>query len=580
MTPASESRSTIQSFLHRSFLRTLLFSHICFFIGILAVFGLYVRVQMEEAERQARLFFSQNEEYLLARALSADDAGIDFFLQSATDQASWTSYRYVRAKEQKLAPRKAFPLRLGDTHFGWIAADIDWGRMLDRRVLAFFVALLSAGIFATERLLRVTRQYIEKNIVTPLEKMAAIAASANKAESLEKLDSVHTKINEIADVRDHLIAASLEIRAKEEIRRQADIALSLSKLAAQVSHDIRSPLLALDAAVERLEQSPEDSRSLIKAAVQRIRDIAQSMLVSYRSSIPVATPVSRPASPVCVSWLVQSVVSEKRLNWTSKTKLNFAYSVLSETEKLFARVDAADLQRVVANLLENSCEALEGEGHIELRLARIGGSLELTVIDDGPGIPADTLALLNQPDGASLSTKETGFGLGTTFAREFCKKSGGSIRFSRHAAGGTEVQMTFPVTNAPRWYCRELVAVKRWPVVIVDDEEFWRKRWTSVFESELPVLAFATPDNFARWLASAGPDAAQATYVIDLDLGGALSGFDLLTSVPPQARRYLATAKFASEDVQDRAGKLDLQILPKMPLSELPQLTWLEPPSV
>lgn len=94
------------------------------------------------------------------------------------------------------------------------------------------------------------------------------------------------------------------------------------------------------------------------------------------------------------------------------------------------RVSRPDLQHIVLNLVRNSLQALaerpEGSGgwvEVALRPAA-GGIVELSVTDDGPGIPPDLLSKVQEP---FFSTRPGGTGLGLAICRALAWRNGGSL---------------------------------------------------------------------------------------------------------------------------------------------------------
>ncbi len=101
-----------------------------------------------------------------------------------------------------------------------------------------------------------------------------------------------------------------------------------------------------------------------------------------------------------------------------------------------------DLQHIVLNLVRNSLQALaEGDrgGRVEIALQRpegpegADGGVELTVTDDGPGIPADLLSKVQEP---FFSTRPGGSGLGLAICRALAWQNGGSLTVESPIVGG------------------------------------------------------------------------------------------------------------------------------------------------
>jgi signal transduction histidine kinase len=78
-----------------------------------------------------------------------------------------------------------------------------------------------------------------------------------------------------------------------------------------------------------------------------------------------------------------------------------------------------------------------GEGHT-------GPSVQVDVIDDGPGVPADLMDRIFSP---FFTTKPQGSGLGLAIVRKIVDAHDGRIDVSGRAAGGTHFRVTLPVTG-------------------------------------------------------------------------------------------------------------------------------------
>jgi hypothetical protein len=75
---------------------------------------------------------------------------------------------------------------------------------------------------------------------------------------------------------DEMLETIETLKTKE---RQAFLRIQLGQMAAQVAHDIRSPLAALDMVLEEISSLPEDLRLIVRRAVGRIKDISNNLLV-------------------------------------------------------------------------------------------------------------------------------------------------------------------------------------------------------------------------------------------------------------------------------------------------------------
>ena len=119
--------------------------------------------------------------------------------------------------------------------------------------------------------------------------------------------------------------------------------------------------------------------------------------------------------------------------------------------------DAARLQQVVWNLLSNAVKFTPDHGTVQVRLERAGSHLEhveITVADNGPGIPPDFLPhafdLFRQHD-SSTTRRQGGLGLGLAIVRQLVELQGGSVEVKSPGEGGrgSAFVVRLPVSIVP-----------------------------------------------------------------------------------------------------------------------------------
>lgn len=106
------------------------------------------------------------------------------------------------------------------------------------------------------------------------------------------------------------------------------------------------------------------------------------------------------------------------------------------------RGERQDLEEMLGNLLDNA--AKYGAGRVFATVKRINAAVDITVEDDGPGIPATSRAELFQR-GARLDTSKPGTGLGLAIVRDVAEIYGGSVELSESEdLGGLCVTLRLP----------------------------------------------------------------------------------------------------------------------------------------
>jgi signal transduction histidine kinase len=113
----------------------------------------------------------------------------------------------------------------------------------------------------------------------------------------------------------------------------------------------------------------------------------------------------------------------------------------SDAAELRARFDPRLLGRAVRNLLENAVRASAGGGEVLVRLGAEDGTVTISVLDSGPGVPPELLGRIFDP---YFSTHDTGTGLGLPIARRVAEEHGGSISARNRPGGGLEVTIRIP----------------------------------------------------------------------------------------------------------------------------------------
>lgn len=363
--------------------------------------------------------------------------------------------------------------------------------------------------------------------------------------------------------------------SREELARQ----LAVSQLASQVAHDIRSPLAALEVIERDLSALAEAQRVLVRGAVGRIRDIAESLLrrdreiraaVDEAAGLVALSGGGEPARVELLSSLVESLVSEKRLQFRGKEGVEVSAAWGEGSYGLFARVPASELKRALSNLVNNAVEALGEAGRVTVELSGAEREAVVRVRDDGKGIPPEVLPLL----GARGAThgKAGGHGLGLSHAKAGAEGWGGSLELESEPGKGTTVSLRLPRAEAPSWFVPVLSLGKGEVVVVDDDEaihELWRQRLSplglSVRHLRAPAELRALPG---------GPD---AFYLIDHEFEGeAATGLDLVCELGLAASAVLVTSRHEEPELLERCESLGLPVLPKslaalVPLSAAPK---------
>ena len=116
--------------------------------------------------------------------------------------------------------------------------------------------------------------------------------------------------------------------------------------------------------------------------------------------------------------------------------------------------DEQRLQQVLWNMVSNAAKFVSTGGHIFITAKADGDAIQLTIEDDGPGIPDDFLPFVfdqfRQAD-PSLTRSHGGLGLGLAISQNLVQLHGGTIEAANRPQGGAVFTVRLPAaTHAPR----------------------------------------------------------------------------------------------------------------------------------
>jgi signal transduction histidine kinase len=205
---------------------------------------------------------------------------------------------------------------------------------------------------------------------------------------------------------------------------EAERILAIGRMACSISHDMRHSLTAIYANAEFLERhdicasARADLLLEIQEAVLAMTERIESLLQFGRSGRK--SPLVRAR----VSSVVEKAVAAVKFHPDGRN-VSITVGKFPPTE---ADIDARNLESAIYNLLLNACQAAARSTHVpevKVHLTEVEERIYLTILDNGPGIPASVRRTLFDP--FVTAGKPNGTGLGLTLARRVAEEHGGSV---------------------------------------------------------------------------------------------------------------------------------------------------------
>lgn len=259
--------------------------------------------------------------------------------------------------------------------------------------------------------------------------------NAGDPELVLNRDEIPVELEPIARTTDTLLA-----RVRAELTRQR-------QLTADVAHDLRTPVAGvrtlLDVCVQRERTCPEYVTAIeqARAALRQLTQLLDDVLTLSRLDAGVDWPVRAQVSLEDV--LSAAVATVQPLAAARDVSIQTAPS--PRTDLL---TDRGKLAKILSNLLSNAVEHSPSGQVVHLTAQVADGSLELAVIDHGPGIPPDIRGRIFDRfvrGDAARSSGDGHHGLGLPIVAELARVLGGAVTLDQRYESGSRFIVRLPL---------------------------------------------------------------------------------------------------------------------------------------
>jgi len=245
------------------------------------------------------------------------------------------------------------------------------------------------------------------------------------------------------------LAASLNAMAQ----RIEEMTAARKAFVADVSHELRTPVASIRALVEALlagaRNDPEEAAeflSLLESESDRLSNLVRDLLDIAALE---ARPGRAKAEPVAVADAVRRVCGQLA-HQADRAGVRLCMDV---PDGLYAMADPPQLERAVANLLDNAVKYTPEGGLVSVNVHRSGNQVLICVADTGMGIPPSEVPRIFERfyrvDKARSRTVG-GTGLGLAIVKEIMEANGGAVTVDSHPGRGSQFTLIFPAATAAR----------------------------------------------------------------------------------------------------------------------------------
>ena len=293
-------------------------------------------------------------------------------------------------------------------------------------ILVFVVAIILTVIIGTW-------------ITSPLRQLHTNLSTLKFGKNSSRL--TYDKKDEIGDLVEDYNSKLEELEEAGQQLAKSERESAWRDMAKQVAHEIKNPLTPMKLSVQHLQRSmslnPDDPN-----LQEKVNRVSNSLIEQIDALTKIANEFSNfakmPAPQIEKVDLVALIASVVHL-FENTPNVEIQYSGLDELE---IDGDKDQLLRVINNLVKNSIQAIHhADGLIEIRTVLARRKVQITVSDNGSGIPTEQIDKMFVP---YFTTKNTGSGLGLSMVKQIIENHGGEISFTTEKDKGTVFTLLLP----------------------------------------------------------------------------------------------------------------------------------------
>jgi len=224
---------------------------------------------------------------------------------------------------------------------------------------------------------------------------------------------------------------------------------SAGRLAAEFAHQIKNPLAIINNTAYSLQRSLRENKN---AAAQQIEIIQEEVARADKVITQIMGYAQLSEGRVEKLKVVEEIerACEQVFPGALPTGVKLVKKLAGPFPPLL--MQRGHLAEILVNLLLNAREALGEHGNVSITAgSNRSQAVEITVADDGPGIPPDKMERIFE---AYFTTKEKGTGLGLAIVKHNAELYGGTVRVESVLGKGAKFTVSFPATLQPQSFAK------------------------------------------------------------------------------------------------------------------------------
>ena len=217
----------------------------------------------------------------------------------------------------------------------------------------------------------------------------------------------------------------------KELEREKNLKNSLFK----ITHEVKNPIAVCKGYLAMMDYDDIDKvkryNSIIQDEIDRTLDIMDNF--SEYTKIKINTDI------MDVDSLIQDTISSMKMYLENcDVKINYNFD---DKDEILINGDYNRLKQVIINMLKNSCEAIDGDGKIDIILKKSKRYVIIKLKDNGKGMTEEELEKIGQ---LFYSSKDKGCGIGVSLSSEIIRLHQGELKYKSVLGEYTEAIIKLP----------------------------------------------------------------------------------------------------------------------------------------
>lgn len=251
--------------------------------------------------------------------------------------------------------------------------------------------------------------------------------------------------NELSFINAELVQKNVQLHDTQEQLVRTEKLAAVGTLASGVSHELRNPLSAIKNAVYLLKRklSRKEIPDIDEKVLQFL-DIMDNEIDRSAKIINDLLGFTRVSKPTRIRSDIKIVINDA----LSRVKISKNVKLFKDLKSNLPKVtiDANQIGQVLINLIDNACQAMDGEedGKLQISTRESNGFVEIDIGDSGSGISAESIKKIFDP---LFTTKPKGIGMGLAVCHGIIEKHNGYIDVKSQEGIGTNMCVKLPLED-------------------------------------------------------------------------------------------------------------------------------------